>query len=353
MESLKKYKVVITVILAAVLPYLAYKYAAPALGLRDDNKVLLDSEVPGLYITVDSSGVSVTYQNGKKAKIEAFGVAVVTKTDNDKVPDRLKSVSTIQAADFPVVVLFNASGFDGTGDPTEVFRAADGSLVWSDIKRARPVRLAVVRRDGTFAAHYFDGTSGTVDEKEWYSRYMGVEEVPILPAPEELDKMTPEQLKALGIDRMTREEYKEKFGKYPDDNKVDPKEPAPKDQVPNPPVLKEPSKDLPPKDQATAGLRGRVIVVGGPKAAVRGIKVTIAVYAGKLNSKEKLPTALALGETAEDGSYAIGLSPGTYTLLVKGTDGKWRGNAIDPTSWPSVDVKTAWVDYDFRLPSSK
>jgi hypothetical protein len=243
-------------------------------------------------------------------------------------PDKLNAVSGFTEGDFPVVAFFNASGFDGSGGIDVLRRARDGEQLYKAKDKPKLVKVAVARRDGKFRAYFWDWTAETVAAKEWYARYMGVEQPQVLPPPEELDKMTPEQLQKLGIERLTADEYEKKFGVKP------------------PPPGKEPAKEpVKAVDTGKQGVRGRVFQL----PLLAPVETEILAFPGRLDPKAPVDRgkAVAMATTDKTGVYTLPLLDGTYTLLVAVGTG-WQGNAVK--AWPAVEVKGGWVDdYDFRL----
>jgi hypothetical protein len=302
-----------------------YRY----LGATTSEAIALDPDNPGLKARVDCGRLVVTYDDGTAVPADALGVAVITAEDYKKFPDRLdRHGIRPNSSDYPVVAFFNSTGFDATGDPVAVRRGKDGLLIHGKPDARKPVHAVVADRGGGFrvvAGNYswktYDDKMAwrTVDDKEWFKDFMNIEPPVKLPTPEEMDRMTDAELEKLGVRRMDRGEYEKKFGKLP----------------------------TPPADQAKTGLRGRVVKVGG-SPALQPVKAKVQILAGKARPSDKLDTVVATIATEADGSYAASLPPGTYTVVVE-YEGKLRGNALDQSAWPSVDVKDGWVDYDVRV----
>lgn len=252
----------------------------------------LDDEVVGVKLVVPESGApSVVYQNGVKILADGLGVAAITWEDYTKFPARLDdSGAKFPRQDFPLVVFFNATGFDATGVPVVVRRASDGELLYR--RDDAPSRLALVTplRDGRFriTPTYLDRVSGTfvVSDERWYTAYMG-------------------------------------------------RQPAPA-----------------PSPSQESGLRGRVWVVGGATAPSPGVRLPYHVLRGKVEPYARYDRddgrLVLSGMTGDGGEFSVALPAGAYTFVVE-LDGVMRGNAFDRKVWPSVEVKTSWVDYEVRL----
>lgn len=288
-----------------------------------------DDKVPGLKVRYSTAGDTFVYQNGTALPSDGLGFAVLGWDDYQKNPEQFQKAGfEPREADFPVVVFFNLSGFDASGDPGVVRRAKDGSVVFEMKDRPKkPVAGMTPLRDGSFKVFFRDGSSEVVKEDDWYKVYMGVEPAVKLPASEELDKMTPEQLAKLGLTRMTKEEYEKKFG----------------GSIPIPPPA--------PKD-ARAGVKGVVIQVGGVPAVkpLAGVEVyALRGAADPVPSVKADPRVAARGATDANGGFSLPLPAGTYTVVVE-VGGKAMGNAVNPAKWPQVTVGGEWVDYEFRVP---
>jgi len=155
------------------------------------------------------------------------------------------------------------------------------------------------------------GKARTITDDEFYKDYMGVEPPQQLPPADQLDKMSDEELKKLGVTRR------------------------------------------PNAEQSKTGIRGSVFKVGG-NPAVAPLKVPVHAYKGKIKPFEKFDDkddrrALS-GMSEPDGYFSLALPPGVYTIVVE-VDGKCRGNALSSTDWPTVEVKDQWLDYEFRVPA--
>lgn len=279
----------------------------------------VDARVPDLSLVLRGHDTLVRYQGGKEVPTDGVGIAVLTWDDLQANPDRLKKAGyKAERADFPVVVFFNQSGFDSTGDPAVVRRARDGSVAF-EVKDKPPGRLRqiVSLPDGTWTAYFWGSDEAVrVGQADFYRLYLGIEPPQPQPAQHsqaELDRMGPEELKRLGIKKVSRDE-----------------------------ALK----------RAKTGVRGRVIKVGGQKTAVEplaGVKVHAlrgrVEPAANLDGKDGL--VAAVDKTDKDGKFALPLPPGVYTLVVEQA-GKFYGNSFRGERWPAVTVKDDWADYEFR-----
>lgn len=292
-------------------------------------EVEADDVVTGLKVRFSKQGDTFVYQDGKELPYDGLGFAVLNWDDYQKNPDKFKRTGfEAKQQDFPIVVFFNATGFDASGDPVVVRRAKDGAVVFELKDRPKKMIAGMTPlRDGTFKVFFRDGTNETVKEDDWYRTYMGTEPAQKLPPPEELDKMSEEQLAKLGLTRMTKEEFAKKFG----------------GEVPIPPDI--------PKD-AKAGVRGVVIQVGGVPALQPVKKTTLYAVKGAVDPVASLkddPRVAGKTVTDDNGGFSLPLPAGTYTLVVE-KDGKLIGNAINQKTWPAVTVGEQWTDYEFRVP---
>jgi hypothetical protein len=291
-------------------------------------EVEADDVVTGLKVKFSKLGDTFVYQNGKELPYDGLGFAVLNWDDYQKNPDKFKKTGfEAKQEDFPIVVFFNVSGFDASGDPAVVRRAKDGTIVFELKDRPKkPVAGMTPLRDGSFKVFFRDGTSESVKEDDWYRTYMGTEPAQKLPSPEELDKLSPEELAKLGLTRMSKDEFTKKFG----------------GEVPIPPQV--------PKD-AKAGVRGVVIQVGGIPALQPLKQLTVYAVKGAADPVASLkddPRIAATAKTDDNGGFSLALPPGTYTLVVE-IQGKLIGNAVNQKTWPAVTVGDGWVDYEFRV----
>lgn len=288
-----------------------------------------DDLVPGLKSRLSKAGDTFVYQDGTELPHDGLGYAVLSWDDYQKNPDRFQKAGFVaQEADFPVVVFFNLTAFDASGDPGVVRRAKDGSVVFElkDRPRKQVARMTPLR-DGTFKVFFRDGSADVVSEDAWYRTYMGVEPAPKLPPGDELDKMSPDQLAKLGLARMTKDDFQKKFG----------------GAVPAPPE--------PPAGQKS-GVKGVVIQVGGVPAVQPVGKVDVYALAGAVDpvaSVKADPRVANKATTDASGGFVLPLPAGAYTIVVE-VDGKALGNAVKQDRWPTVTVGGDWVDYEFRVP---
>ena len=299
----------------------------------DESATVIDEKLPDLKLIFNSKNVpgEVQYGDGKRLPLDGYGMAVLTWDDFQKQVDRFGDVgNSLKEYDFPVVVFFNSSGFDATGDPMVVRRAKDGELLIETKGRPKMVRFMAPLRDGGFKLFFWGSKEATtVSEEEWYRTFVGIEPPRELPSPEELEKMTDEQLQKLGIQRMTKEELKKKGIKPPPEK-----------------------SGTPQATQEKTGLTGRVFKVGGIPA-IQPLAVTVHVFDGEdvkpfpsINANS--PQPLKSTKTDRDGSYAVALPPGRYTVVIE-YNGRLLGNAIKQESWPSVSVGEDWKTYEFRV----
>lgn len=298
----------------------------------NESLVVIDEKMPNLKLVFNEKNVpgEVQYGDGKRLPLDGYGMATMTWEDFQKQVDRFGEVGkSLKEADFPVVVFFNSSGFDATGDPMVVRRVKDGEVVMETNNRPKMVRFMLPVRDGGFKVFVWGSKEATVvTEEEWYRTFVGVEPPKKLPPPEELEKMTDEQLQKLGIQRMTKEEIEKKG-------------------------IKVPEKVQQPADsQEKSGLRGKVFKVGGIPA-LQPLAVTVHVFEGKdIKPFAKIdgnsPQPKKSTKADKDGSYAIALPAGVYTVVVE-HQGKLLGNAIKQDSWPSITVGNDWKSYEFRV----
>ncbi len=285
-----------------VIPYFAFQAMHERKALEANAKTYtVDAQVPVKL----SAGGTVAYLDGTTLPADAHGLVCFTWADYQKAPERLQLKDfTPLEGHFPVVVFFNASGFDSSGEPVLVRRAGDGRQLWKGVQ-APALRHAVPQRDGSFMTYPVQGEPVLVKEADWYRTYMSVEP-PLSPA--ELEKLSDEQLKEIGIQRVVAPEGK-------------------------------------------TGVRGRVLRVGGNPALVP-LKVPVHVFKGEVKPFAKYDPkddriALSVHSDA-NGQFAVPLPPGLYTVVIE-LEGKLLGNAANPDRWPAVTVKEgAWVEYEFR-----
>lgn len=191
--------------------------------LEEQKNGIFTSETDGLYEVgyKDALGY-IIYKNGKKVPRDGFAVALTTWEDYQKRPELFKNATRVEKADFPVLLFYNASGFDVSGIPCAIRRVADGQLLGhaSDVAL---VRLMLPNRNGTYTVIHVDGTARTVDEKTWMREYMRVDRPDgPLHAPKEFEKLSNEELERLGYERLTPEEYRRRYGVDPPAEKTPP-----------------------------------------------------------------------------------------------------------------------------------
>lgn len=291
----------------------------------------LDERISGLALTVDRDGIMVTYLNGTKLPADGIGLVTVTLEDYQADPERIKRQGMeVKDDDFPLVVFFNQSGFDATGDPVAVRRAKDGTRLFGLAKQVARVRVLQVLRGGGFYV-WDGGERRKITEEEFYRDFMGIEPPTPTQNPEQLDKLTDAELAKRGLKRLPKE-------------------------------VEKTEKGVPADTLNKTGLRGTVVRIGGVPAlqAVEG--AFLVVLKGKYEPPpEKLKTAAealekvkdriaSVGRTDADGVYAFALPPGVYTLLMVAGE-SLRGNAVKDGAYPTVEVKDGWQEYDFRLPA--
>lgn len=260
--------------------------------------VVADDKVQGVTLKFTKAVDTITYQDGTVLPVDGIGYAILTWDDYQKNIERLKRVGfEPKEADFPIVVFFNLSGFDVSGDPGVARSAKNGSMLFSLKDRPKGLVASMMpMRDGTFKVFYRDGTSEIVKDADWYHVFMGIE--PVVP--------------------------------------------------PKPP---EEPKTIIQKDKT--GIRGVVIAVGGIPP-IQPVKSTaVIVLRGSVDPvaldklKDKIVSEVT---TKDDGTFTVDVPPGLYTVIVK-KDNKLYGNAVNQAKWPAVTVGDKAVEYEFRLPA--
>lgn len=204
---------------ALPLPVLAALAALALFALYDrgvrvgDNywgRPLADVE-GGIRVRVDSSGRGiVAYRNNTQLPADGLSFAVVTLEDHNKDKERLAPfLALVSPGDWPLVVFFNASGFDASGEPVAIRRVADGGELYRPIAADKAVALALPRRAGGFVVYHRDGGVGEVNERDWVEKYL---RLPYQPTPSEkdLEKLSDEELKKLGYERLPLEEARKR-----------------------------------------------------------------------------------------------------------------------------------------------
>lgn len=341
-----KGKAILLLAAVFVVPHLAYQHMLDRKAAEKAEVLVdVDAKIPGLKLSLSKQGSEVVFQDGSRKFPEGVGIVTMTLEDHKANPERLsKQGIVLEDSDFPVIVFFNQSSFDATGDPAVVRRAKDGSEVFGLKNRVKRLRYIIPQRGGGYLAYLWDTNDPLkLDEATFYRDYMGIEPPPSLPPQDKLDKMSDEELQKLGIRRMTKEEY-EKQGKTP----------------------KEPEK--PAAVTAKTGIKATVNVVGGKEGVTPLASIPVMIFKGKVKQPfeafpqdkakvEEMLKALAvdsplvtLTKTDKDGSFSVTLPTGIYTVIVE-VQGKLRGNAFNPGVWPTCEVPAeGWLEYDFKVP---
>lgn len=276
-----------------IVPVLAYQEMQKRLEReRAESLLLLDPSVPEVFLlisAVDQWG-QIVYQDGTKIRRDAFGVAVMTWEDHQKNKAALSSTQRAFSEDeFPAVVFFNASGFDNSGAPLVVRKAANGEIVYDYGEHGRtrlaPVVMVKPLRDGKHVE--------VLIHAETPGRFMFL--------------------------TLTTEAWE-------------------RDYLAEPPLPVEPK----------SGIQGRVVRIGGIVRAVDPLVATLKVFEGRTDPAKPGKVLAEIQSSKDGGTFKVALPAGTYTLAVE-EDGKLYGNSVDPNVWPSVDVPAnTWVDYEFR-----
>lgn len=339
MEKLKAYlaankkKSAVVAAALVMIPYLSFQNMKERKAAEAAARVLdvkLDDRVEGVSARFNKGTDTFTYQDGSTQPADGLAFAVLTADDIGPNAERFAKVGYVpDTKDFPVVVFYNPSGFDNTGDPSAIRRAKDGSAVFR-VKDRPPQQVAGVtpNRDGSFRVFFRDGTEAAVPEDAFYRAYMGTEPADKIPTPAELDKMSDDELKKLGLTRMPRAEYEKKNG-----------------------ALTGPAA----RGIGKGGIKGTVIEVGGVPP-VKPLGCTVMLLGGAVRptddwAAKKIGTCIA----DEKGHYSFTAGPGTYTVVVLAhpQDKKPRGNAVNPAVWPAVTVGEEWLEYEFRVPAGR
>ena len=295
-------------------PVVIYLLAVQAMEKRKARELAeqtheLDEKLPGVKLIVNRDDSWVVYQNGTKILADGMGIVGVTWQDAQEQP-KLFAIRGLDEKDYPLVVFFNKSGFDISGDVVTARRAADGSIVAENTERGRKLRHAVANRSGGFTLYWdvADQPKVTISDEEWQSNYVGMKKVP---TPEELDKMTDEELSTFGLKRVTRDD-----------------------------LIKS----------TKSGVKGRafkILSIGG--VAVTG---TAHVFRGRIEPFAKFdPKDQRLVDstsTDKDGNFVFPLPAGTYTIVIE-HNGIVRGVPLLDGSWAETIVKDEWVDLGFRV----
>lgn len=314
-----KKKIVLVLMALAYIPYHAFKNMDERKAADANAQVItLDERVPDVKLTITAKDFfgTVKYENGTQYARRGLGILVVTLEDNQKNPDQFKAFN-LKDTDFPILAFFDSSGHDASGTALEIRRTKDGSSVYKADDIAPFAVLVLPLPDGRYKIRDIDGKTQVVNADEWNRLYMGM--MPQFTA-EQLAKMTDAELQKYGYTKMSRDEFSKKYGNA--DNK---------------------------------GVRGKVVRVGGAPNPVEPVYCPVHVFKGTVKPFEKYDKnddriAQSI-HTEKDGSFSVNLPPGTYTVVVELEGGKLRGNAFDPTVWPTVTVGIGWVDYEFRVPA--
>lgn len=249
--------------------------------------------LPGVTATIgrDYDLGMVTYKDGAKFPRDGIAVQALTWPDYQKArSDYDWPGKAPLEEDFPLLLFFNATGFDASGQPVAVRRASDGRQIYAD-PGPGPVRLVVP--DGTsFKVWGPTGvTPKVLTQAEWARDYMSLDVgAPTLPD-------------------------KGKSGLH-----------------------------------VTAASPGGPTGTT-PQAGVM-LYVTTTEALHFLNEGVKIDS-LAHWMTDKDGKVDIPLPAGHPYVLFTLIDGKPVGNAVAPGAFPAVDTKDGWVDYEFRLPAKQ
>ncbi len=248
-----------------------------------------------LVLTYRNGLGEVVYKNGKKLPVEGYGLAVFSQEDFNLAKDLFGDGATaIKDSDFPIVIAYNSSAFDNTGDLMTVRRGADGELLMLSNGKVDTVRLLTSNADKTFTVHYWGNKkSEVVDVETWFRRF--VHELPTKPK-----------------------------AKEPEKTQLDPK-----------------------KD---GSIKGKVIATGGNPAIIP-VQAEIWVFAGKKSPADKLAKtdAFKVINSDSEGAYEAVLPAGVYTIVVP-VHGKLIGNAYDQKVWPQATIELGKsLEYEFRI----
>ena len=250
---------------------------------RADVEHTIDDRVDGLRL-VFAKKMWVAYQDGAREPADAIGITAVTLDDHKKIPERLKA-QELKEEDFPVVVFFNATGFDSTGAPVIIRRAKDGVKLFpkGEVLKGKLLRVAVPRHSGGWTGYARDGTRIDISDENWEKLYLGLS---------------------------ARPDLNEK--------------------------------------EAKSGIKGRVIKVGGNPALVP-MQVRVYIFKGRPIIKDLDPRMALSGLSGADGRFTVSLPPGEYTMVIEmsgqlyGNAMKPRDGR-----WPSFKVEEGWLEYEFR-----
>lgn len=264
--------------------------------------VALDS-APGVKLRWQDCRVPMLiYPNGKEYAADGFLCSYVTwdKYQADKgVFGRMPYSPKME--DFPVLVFGNSTGFDVSGEPVALRRASDGERLWTSPQTFRP-GFVVVKDDGFLA--YDVTTSKYFDAATWQKDMMGVDPKLSELTPEQIAKMSDEELAKLGIKR----------------EKVDP-----------PPVPDKPTEK--------SGIRGKL---EGNKVEVELVAMTGVVNkmsVADIKRSNRIAGSVKIGPSAD---FALPLPAGLYTIVII------EGNAaqgLGPNGqWTAIKIADQWLD---------
>ena len=120
-----------------------------------------------LSFTTNANEGVITFEDGTAYPREGHGMAVIEQVNEAllKLQEELKF--TLKAEDYPVLVQFNSSGFDLSGEPVSIRRVKNGSLVYQSETMLRLVRFADMMGDGTYVVHFYNDDRSILNEKQW------------------------------------------------------------------------------------------------------------------------------------------------------------------------------------------
>lgn len=128
------------------------------------------AEVQGItleFISDTGGGILRFGSAGPTYPREGHGMAIVTEVNEAmlKLQDELKFA--VKGDDYPVVIQFNSSGFDLSGEPVSVRRLKDGSVIYQSETMLRLTRFAAMMQDGTYVVTFYDDQQSVLNEKQW------------------------------------------------------------------------------------------------------------------------------------------------------------------------------------------
>ena len=164
----------------------------------------------GVRLKVDNySRVTIDYAQGQTFPADGLFMTVVTQDDHAKTPERLAPfIALVKDDDWPIVVFVNGTGFDTTGEPICIRRASDGKELYRSDNSQR-VALCVGKSDGSFTVYLPSGGSRDLSEKDWVEKFMRLT-LQSPETPKDLEKLSDEELKKLGYERIPLEEAKKR-----------------------------------------------------------------------------------------------------------------------------------------------